>query len=790
METLWQDLRFGWRTLRAKPGFTAAAIVTLALGIGANTAIFSVVYAVLLRPLPYRDADRLLVASISVPDFRDLQGSNQVFDDMAIWATNRYNISGQGEPEQALGATVSTRFLPLLSEAFIGRTFRADEDREPLVVLSYELWQRRFAGDVSVLGKSLSLSGKSHTIVGVMPPEFQFPSDQINLWVTFGSAMAGAPQQAENRQLRIFRVLAHLKPGVGRTQGQAEVNLIARRLQQDHPDTNAGVEIQFTSLYERLVGDVRLALTVLLAAVGLVLLIACANVANLMLARTTARAREMAIRASLGASKWRIVRQLLTESLLLSLGGGVLGVLLALWGVDILLSLDGVDIPRLSTVGVDLPVLFFTLAVSVLTGVVFGLAPAWQVTRKDLQDSLREGGRGLAGGRWGARLRGALVVVELALSLVVLVGAGLLIQSLTRLLRVEPGFVSENLITTNVVVARYQDPQRRAAAVRDVVERLEQIPGVLAAGGGTGLPPQTAQRVTRYEVDGQTVPASGAPFAYFIAVTPNYFRALGTPFIAGRFFNDRDLAGAPSVVIINQSLAQRYFPEGNAVGQRLRLINPEQSNELRTIVGVVGDVHYSGLDDPGEAAIYTPFAQTPFLWSYLMIRGTGGALNAGAVRAAVSVADPNLEAMRVQTMRELVTHSVARPRFYTLLLSGFAAVALVLAAVGLYGVLAYSVTQRTHEIGIRIALGAQRRDVFTLVVGQGMLLTLIGAAIGLAASFALTRLMSNLLFGVSATDSMTFVIVALLLAGVALLACYVPARRAIKVDPMLALRYE
>jgi putative ABC transport system permease protein len=387
-------------------------------------------------------------------------------------------------------------------------------------------------------------------------------------------------------------------------------------------------------------------------------------------------------------------------------------------------------------------------------------------------------------------LRGALVVVELALSLVVLMGAGLLIQSFTRLLRIEPGFVSENLVTTHVVVARYQDPQRRATVVRDIVERLEQIPGVQAAGGGTGLPPQTAQRATRYEVDGQAVPPSGAPFAYFLAITPNYFRALGTPFIAGRFFNERDVAGAPGVVIINKSLARLYFPDGNAVGQRLRLINPEQSNELRTIVGVVGDVRYSGLDDPGEAAIYTPFMQTPFPWSYLMIRGTGASLNAGAIRAAISSVAPELEATRVQTMQQLVTHSVAQPRFYTLLLSGFAAVALILAGVGLYGVLAYGVTQRTHEIGIRMALGAQRRDVLALVVRQGMVFTLIGVVIGLGASFALTRLMANLLFGVSATDTTTFAIVALLLAGVALLACYVPARRAMKVDPIVALRYE
>ncbi|MEK6323107.1 MAG: ABC transporter permease [Acidobacteriota bacterium] len=791
METLWQDLRYGIRMLTKNPGFSVVAVVALALGIGANTAIFSVVYGVLLRPLPYRDADRLLVASVSVPDYREVKEANQVFDEMTIWASNQYSMTVGGESHQALGAVVSPGFFPMLGHAAIGRTFTAEEDREPLVVLSYDLWQQRFGGDPEVLGRSVDLGGTSHTIVGVMPAEFQFPSSQFKLWVTFGSALGQAPKQAENRQLRIFRTLARLKPGVPLSQAQAEIDAIAARIEQDHPDTNAGIRIAFTPIYERIVGSIRPALMVLLGTVGFVLLIACANVANLMLARTTAREREIAIRTALGAGRWRVARQLLTESVLLSVVGGALGLLVAVWGIDVLTSLSPNDIPRISDININSPVLLFTLGVAVLTGMIFGVVPALQATRFNLSDALKEGARGLSGSAWGRRVRSGLVVAEIALSLVVLIGAGLLIKSFNRLLSSDPGFVADNLMTMSLELFRFKEPQRRVAVLRDALARLEQIPGVVAAGGGTGLPPVTAQRGTRFAIEGQDLTEAGANTAYFLAVTSNYFRALGTPLIQGREFDERDSDGAPKVVAINHSMARALFPNDDPIGKHLKLVNPEQSDDWRTIVGVVGDVKYQGLDDTAQQEIYTPFPQTQFLWSYVMVRTSSdpGALMA-SVRSAVSSADPNISAVNMQPMRQLVSQSVASPRFNTILLSVFAGLALVLAAVGLYGVMSYLVTQRTREIGIRMALGARPGDVFKSVVGNALILALIGVGVGLAGAVAVTRVMSTLLFGVSATDPLTFVVISVLLTGVALAASFVPARRATKVDPMVALRYE
>jgi putative ABC transport system permease protein len=791
MQTLLQDLRFGARMLLKSPGFTLIALLTLSLGIGANTAVFSVVYGVLLKPLPYKDAGRIVVANLSPPDFRDLKESTQIFDQTAIWASNVYNVTINGETKQARGAVVSPELLPMLTQPALGRFWGPEEDQQSLAVISYDYWQTRFGGAADVVGKTLSLYGKPQTIVGVTPPDFQYPSREFKIWNTLGAAMAESPQQMENRQFRIFRVVAHLKPGVSAAQMRAEVDAVSQRLQRQYPDTNSGVRIDFVSLYDRIVGDTQRALWVLLATVGLVLLIACANVANLSLSRMASREREIAIRTALGAGRWRVARQLMTESLLLSVVGGACGLLLATWGLDALVAFNPDNLPRLSSVRINAPALLFTLAASVVTALIFGLFPAWQATRGNLNQTLREGGRGAMGAARGRRLRNGLVVVEVALSLVTLIGAGLMIKSFNRLLSVDAGFTAENVLTANLTMVEFKDPQRRVSLNREVISRIAQIPGVQAVGGGSALPPVTAQRATRFATQGSSNDSAGLRTAYFIAVTPDYFRALGTPLAEGRAFTERDDVEAAKVLIINRTLARNLFPNESAIGKRLQVVNSEQSNEWREIVGVVGDVRYSGLDDPGEAAIYTPFAQTPFMWSNLMIRASvpPQAL-IQSVRAAVASVNSTLQPANFLTMDQLVSDSVAQPRFNTVLLGAFAALAMALAAVGIYGVISYSVTQRMREIGVRMALGARKGSVLRLVLWQGMTPALVGAALGLVGAWGVTRLMAGLLFDVTATDPLTFGTVTALLLGIALLACYIPARRATKVDPMVALRCE
>jgi putative ABC transport system permease protein len=791
MDTLFQDLRYGSRTLLKNPGFTLVALLTLALGIGVNTAIFSVVYSVLLRPLPYPDAERLVVTGISVPDYRDLKDAGGAFDETAIWASNQYTVKDGGEPEQLMGAVVSPSFFNLLGKPIAGRVFRPEEDQEPLVVLSYDLWKTRFAGEAGVIGRMLNLGTRTHTIIGVMPPEFQFPSSQFKLWVTFGSSLSMAPAQSENRQLRIFRCLARLAPGVSLEQAQTETATIFKRLEEQYPASNAGVTPTLTPLYERIVGDIRPALMILLATAGLVLLIACANVANLMLARTTAREREIVIRVALGAGRGRVARQLLTESVLLAALGGTLGTVFAFWGVEALTSLNPSGLPRLSTISISIPVLMFTLGISLFTGVLFGLAPVTQALKLNLNDALKEGGRGIGGSAWGRRLRAGLVVAEIALSLVVLVGAGLLVKSFSRLMNADPGFVADNLLTMNIELVQFKDPQQRAAMQREVIARIQEIPGVEAVGGGTGLPPSIGQRVTRFAAEGQDPSPSQPNVAFFIGTSPDYFRALGTPLVQGRVFDERDAVGAPKVVVLNKTLATRLFPGEDPIGKRFKLINSEQSDEWRSIVGVVGDVKYSGLDGTGDAVVYTPFAQTPFLWSYLMVKTAGEptALIPG-IRNAVSSVHPTLAAMQLRPMRDTVWGSLAQPRFNMILLSGFAVLALALAVVGLYGVMSYLVAQRTREIGVRMALGASTTDVMKLVLVHGLVLAGTGVAVGLAGAFAATRVLSSMLFGLSSTDPATFAVVAVLLTAVAIAASVIPARRAIRVDPMIALRYE
>jgi putative ABC transport system permease protein len=784
LDTFLADLRYALRQLVKAPGFTAVAIATLALGIGANTAMFSLVRGVLLRPLPYPQAERLVMAGVSLPDYEDLRRSATVFDETAVWASNLYVLGGEGAGEQVRGATVSERFFPMLGTAALGRALSPADAHDHVVVLGHGLWTRRFGADPALLGRTIRLSGQVHTVVGVMGPEFQFPSGQFDLWVPIGAALAGTSDQTQNRSLRIFRLLARLAPGVTPAQAQGQVTAIAGRLAQEHPDTNEGVTITLASIYDRLVGGVRVALLVLMGVVALVLLIASANVANLLLARARGREREIAIRTALGAGRGRLVRQLLTESVLLSAAGGALGAVLARWLLDVLPSVAGADIPRLVSVRIDMGVLAFTAAVVVATGLLFGLAPAWQAARSDPSRGLREGGRGSAG-PGARRLRAGLTAAEVALALVVLVGAGLLVQSLVRLLRVDAGFTAERLLTFNVgLFGPGRTPEKRALLAREIAARVAALPGVEAAGGGTGLPPLTPQRGTGFVAEGVDEASAEARRSYFLAVTPDYFRALGTPLREGRAFTDADAAGAPEVVILNRALARRLYGDQGAVGRRIRLVNPEQGDGWRTVVGVVGDVRYSGLDDPGEAAIYTPFAQTPFLWTYVMVRTAGPPLAvARGVREAVASVDPTLEAAAVKPMTDVVAETVAQPRFNVTLLS-------VLAAVGIYGVISYSVAQRTKEIGIRMALGASRRDVLRLVTGEGLRLAVAGVVAGLAGAAATARVLATLLFEVQPTDAGTYAAASAFLVLVALAASLVPAWRATRVAPVSALRAE
>ena len=786
MDNLREDLRYAIRSLLKNRSFTIVALIVLSLGIGANSAIFSVVYSVLLKPLPYRDADRLLIANVSLPERRDLAQGVDGFDAISVWGTNLYTLAAAGDAEQIRGVVATTPFLSMLGDPLIGRTFDPSDDGQAVVVLSFDLWQKRFAGDRSVLGRSINLSRRDYTIIGVMPELFQFPDHTTKVWIPMGLSLASAPQQAENRGLRIFRALAHLRSGVTPAQVRPQVDAVSARLQREYPETNNEVQLTFTSLKERLVGDIRAALVVLLAAVGLILLIVCANIANLMLVRGTAREREIALRAALGASRIRVIRQLVTESLSLSVTGGMLGLLLAVWSIAALRSFGPADLPRLDEIELSIPVLMFTVALSLLSGLIFGMAPAFKASRVDLEQILKETGRN-AVSAWGRRLRSGLVVVEIALSLMILVSAGLLLKSFDRLTRVDMGFQPDNLMVTNLELHHYAAASQRAAIAREVLQKISQVRGVQAVAGSSALPPVQAQRGTSFSIQGDSTVRT----AYFIGVSSDYFRTIGAPVIRGRAFTPRDSADAPPVVIINKTMATRLFGDTDPTGKQMKLINPEQSDVWRTVVGVVSDIKYSGLDDPGTASVYTPFEQTPFLWSYILIRTSSdpGMLMPG-VREAFTSVDTNALPRRVQYVTDLISESVSQPRFNTSLLLCFAVLAMALAATGLYGVISYSVTQQTRDIGIRIALGAGTRNIFGYTMRSAAMLTLIGITIGLAGAWVASRLLSSLLYEISATDALTYMSVAFILAFVSALASYFPARRAARVDPIVALRHE
>jgi len=806
MNTLLQDLRYGARMLLKAPGFAFVAVITLALGIGANTAIFSVVNAVLLRPLPFMNPDRLMTVwennlqqgqdrqAVGGANFTDWKKQNQGFESLAAYFNWNYNLTGGDEPQRLHAEVVSGEFFQTLGvQAAAGRTLTPEDDREgkdDVIVLSHALWQSRFGASREIIGQTVMLNGRGHTVVGVMPSSFSYPDERVEIW----RPMAMSAEQAQNRQGKWLSVIGRLKSGVSIAQASAEMSAIARQLEQQYPDANAGWGVQVLPLHEAIVGKVSSFLLILLGAVGFVLLIACANIANLLMARASARQKEIAIRAALGASRRRLVSQFLTESLLLAVMGSALGLLIALWGSDALIAFSPGNIPRLKEAAIDGRVLGFTLLLALLTTLIFGLAPAWQASKPDLNEALKEEGRG-ASGNSGRRLRSLLVVAEVAVSVVLLVGAGLMIKSFIQLQSVKAGFDPHNLLTMEITLppARYGQNQQQIAFFQQALERIKTLPGVQAAGAVQDLPFRFNEMSFPVTLEGPAAqPEAQRPKAVYRAVTDDYFRTLGIPLLEGRWFSAQDDQQSLPVVIINQAMARHFWPDQEPLGKRLRFGEP--ADPVYTIVGVVGDIKHMGLDADEGAVMYQPHAQKRFAWlrwMTLVVRTSEEPSSlAAAVRSRIQETDPDQPVYNVATMEQLLTKSIAQPRFSMLLLGVFALLALNLTAIGVYGVVSYTVAQRTREIGIRMALGAQMRDVLRLVIGEGLKLVLIGVAIGLAGAGALSHVIKSLLFGVSATDPAIFAIISILLTGVALAACYLPARRAARVDPMAALRYE
>jgi putative ABC transport system permease protein len=802
MNALWQDLRYGARMLIKRPGFTLIAVLTLALGIGANAAIFSVVNAVLLRPLPYPEPERLVwllgnfrrdnsTAHINPLDFLDYREQNRTFEHLAAYSpdTSDVALTGSGEPERLRGDGVSANFFDLLGvKPALGRTFVPEDEeaeRNRAVVLGYGLWQRRFGGDPSIIGRTITLDGHSYNVIGVMPAGFK-PPRASDLWVP------GSPRTLTNdRKGHFLPAIGRLKPGVTIEQANADLDAIARRLGEQFPDTNANWNVRLVPLQEQMIGNVGQSLWLLFGAVGFVLLIACANVANLLLVRTATRTREIAVRSAIGASRWRVARQLLTESLLLSLCGGALGVLTAVWMLDLLVSISAGNIPQWAQVAIDKRVLSFTLLASILTGLLFGLAPALEASKPNLMETLKEGGQSATGGARGNRIRSVWVVSEVALAVIVLVGAGLLIRSLIRLQQVDPGFDAGNVLALRLILfpARYRQPEPVIAFYEQLRQRLAALPGVQAVGTISELPLSGQQNDYGFRVEGRPRDPNRRMDADWRRVDHGYFRAMNIPLLRGRAFTEQEARADSRVAIISDILARRFFPDEDTVGKRL-LFDFGQEMPFE-IIGVVGDVHHRALHIGVHQTIYFPSLRLRD--SNLVIRAAGAPANLAAdVRRAVQEVDKNLPVSSIRPMEEFLFNSMAQQRLNTFLLSAFAALALFQAVIGVYGVMAYSVTQRTHEIGVRLALGARMRDVLVLVLRQGMRLALLGVVTGLLGALALTRLVMtrSLLFEVSPTDPATFAAISALLMAVMLLACYIPARRAARVDPMVALRCE
>jgi putative ABC transport system permease protein len=821
MNTVWQDIRYGVRMLWKNPGITIIVVIALALGIGANTAIFSVVNAVLIRPLPYQESERLVFLnekspvldemSISYPNFLDWRTQNQTFEKMGVYNRASYNLTGAGEAERIVTGQVSADLFSVLRvNPLYGRVFTNDEDKPggtPVVVLSYALWQRRFGGQQNIVGQAITLNSKSYTVIGIMPESYAYPS-RVEMWVPVGQLSDQASWQSRGNHPGLYGV-ARLKPGTTFEQADADMNNVGANLEKQYPDSNTATRPRLRPLLEIFVSDARRALWVIFGAVAFVLLIACANIANLLLARATARKKEMAIRTAVGASRWRIVRQLLTESVLLSLVGGAIGLLLAHWGVALILYVSPDAIPRSREIGLDWTVLAFTVAISFVTGILFGLIPAIQAGEVDVHETLKESGRGTSSRQW---LRSALVVVEVATTLVLLISAGLLIRSFYLLQKVNPGFSDEQLTSFSISLPqkKYANEEVRQSFYNRLLENIRGLPGVESTAAASGLPLGNNGWQTGFVIDGQPLPPrEQTPLMEACLVTPDYFKAMNIPVLRGRVFNDRDdrshLAGqdlsklneneramkAVNKIVIDEDFAKRYWPNEDAVGKRVKL-GRDADDSVLEVIGVVGRVKMESLNQNSDRVQgYFSFNQIPQGGMTVIIKGASDPNQLiSSVRGAVKSIDPDQPIYSPRTMDEIRAESVAPERLNLTLLSLFAGIALVLAIVGIYGVMSYSVTQRTHEIGIRMAIGARPVDVFKMILGNGMKLALIGVALGLVGAFLLTRLMATMLFGVEPTDAMTFGGISVLLIAVALLACYLPGRRATKVEPTISLRYE
>ncbi|HKY27257.1 MAG TPA: ABC transporter permease [Pyrinomonadaceae bacterium] len=817
MDSLIKDIRYAIRSLIKRPGFIAVAIITLALGIGANTAIFSVINAVVLRPLPYDDPDRLVMVwetiagndrrSVAPGNYVDWRDHNTTFTELSAAFNGNFNLTGDGEPERINGATVTSNLMKVLGvQAQLGRTFQPEDDAgrgNSVVLISDGLWKRRFGADRNIVGRSLAIDETPFTVVGVMPAGFQFPA-KSDLWVLGRDRNAvslslisqfPANDWTHERDAHFLSVVGRLKPGATLSQAQSDIAGIARRAEQEFPQTNEGLSSNVVSLHIQIVGDVQGLLFILLGAVALVLLIACTNVANLMLARSVKREREMAIRVAVGAGRWRLIRQLLTESLLLSLAGGVAGLLLSTWAVHLFIKLSPGNIPRLEEASVDLRLLGFAFIVSLLTGVGFGLLPAFHATRVRLSSALKEGGK-TTSGRLHRSTRNTLIASEIALAQILLVGAGLLILSYVRASQVDPGFNPQGVLTAKIAPSakKYPNPKAKAAFYSVVLDRLSHLPGVQSVGMVMNLPLSGSSMNRGFRAEGRPEPKADENITMdYQVVSEDYFRAMDVPVVRGRTFTKADTETSERVIVINQALARRYWPNEDPIGRRMAIGESSKETSWRTIVGVVGDMRHASLSEPAVPTAFTVYTQDLESWprmAFVVKSDSNPAALTSAVRSSLVSIDPSQPVYAIEPMEKLITEQIAPRRFVMSLIALLASVALVLSAVGVYGVISFSVSERTQEMGIRMALGAGKRDVLALVLGQSARIAAVGIVVGLIGAFALTRLMATLLFEVSPTDPITFAAVAVLLGVVALIACYIPARRATKVDPVVALRYE